>query len=132
MLFSQPLDPQTETDINFVVRELSSQVRRDEIKQHMMARRGISWDEAEEFVAFVERTYRQDIALRQTPLLLVLAFASIIGGVGLVLYAIWRLRSGIPLTPRGHSRLVGSLGAGVFLIISGIVGLIQTVAALRA
>jgi hypothetical protein len=125
------LDPQMQADIDFVVREFSNHVRREEIKQQVMMRRGLSWNEAEEFVSFVETNYRRNIAARQTPLFLVLGIGSLIAGFLMLVYVIWRLQSGIPLNPLAMRSIIGSGVTGALLFVGGIIGLIQTLAALR-
>lgn len=126
------LDPQTQADIDFVVREFSNHVRRDEIKQSMMARRSLSWSEAEEFVSYVESNYRRSIVARQTPLFLFLAVGSLIVGCALLAYVVFQLHQyGIPASRLATRRLIGEGITGAVLLLSGFVGLIQTIAALR-
>lgn len=124
-------DPQLQADIDFVVREFSNHVRRDEIKQNMMARRGLSWNEAEEFVGYVETNHRRSIAARQMPLFLVLAVGSLVVGCALLSYAGVRLVDNIPDSRLDMRRIIGGLVTGAMLLLGGIVGLIQTFAALR-
>lgn len=124
--------PQTQADIDFVVGEFSNHTRRDEIKQNMMMRRGLSWSEAEEFVSHVEQNYGRAIVARQTPLFLLMAIGSLIVGCALLIYVIWQLQTyGMPVSRFDVRRIVGGAVTGGLLFISGVVGLIQTMAALR-
>lgn len=123
-------DPQLQADIDFVVREFSNHVRRNEIKQSMMERRDLTWNEAEHFVSFVETNYRHSIAARQTPLFLVLAIGSLIGGCGLLGYAVVVLVHGGPPSPLEMRVIYRSAAGGTAMFVGGIVGFWQTFAAL--
>lgn len=124
------LDQPMQADIDFVVREFSNHVRRNEIKQSMMERRGLSWNEAEEFVSYVEQHHRHSIAARQMPFLVFLAIASLISGCALLGYTLWLLRFGIPRNPLMIRPLLWMLGTSAAMLIGGVVGLVQTLTAL--
>lgn len=124
-------DPQLQADIDFVVREFSNHVRRNEIKQSMMERRNLTWNEAEQFVSYVESNHRRSIAVRQLPLFVVLAIGSLVGGCALLSYTGVRLIDGIPESPFVMRRLFGGLMTGGTMFLGGIVGFWQTFAALH-
>lgn len=64
----------------FVVGELGQHIGHNDIIMDVCQRAGVSWKQAEDFVADVEMHFRNKIAQRQSPLLIIIAIGSILGG----------------------------------------------------
>lgn len=119
-------NPYTEADIEFVIRELSNYTNRQEVKQALMVRRGLSWNAADELVSYVEQNYSTSVATRQAPLQIFLGAMSLIGGIALISYAGLRLLLGIPISPLAMRNLVVSLVTGILMVGGSLLGFWQT------
>jgi hypothetical protein len=65
----------------FVIRQLGRHQSRNDIIRGLCERGRFDWRQAEQFVYRVENEHRRQIAARQMPFILFVAFATIIGGV---------------------------------------------------
>ncbi|CAG1013344.1 hypothetical protein ANAEL_04675 [Anaerolineales bacterium] len=125
----------------FVVRELGRHHNRNEIIMALCERMGLNWKEAERFVLEVETHQGRTIAARQSPIILILGIGLFVVGTGLTIYNLlffvdyfssqhnaFSMEGALEL--RAMYYRVGSLLAGIAMIISGIVGSWKTISKL--
>jgi hypothetical protein len=121
---------QFEADITFVVGEFGKHVGREAVVRGLIERRGCSWSEAEEFIAFVELKHRTRIAARQSPLLIFLGTLTLIAGLVALtrcsLLISWQLRA----TGFFDPRLFIGAATGLAMISGSLIGLWQTIRSL--
>lgn len=68
---------------DFVIRELGRNHPRDEILLQLCERGGMDWKQASNFVQQVETEYGSQIAVRQSPVIIFLGIAILLGGIAL-------------------------------------------------
>ena len=116
----------------FVVRELVGEADRNALIRQVCVQNGISWAQAEAFVARVALDYEREIARRRSPFMLMLSVATLVGGVVLVLfcgYAIVAWFSSEPLLRLDYT-IYGFL-SGLGMTSGGFIGVVRTLKSLR-
>jgi hypothetical protein len=119
---------------NFVVREFGRHRSRDEITRALSEQHGMAWGEAQALVAQVASEHRRSIAARQSPFLIFLGIATLIGGcflVGRGVFVLWLLQSEPTLVRSMNPRLMGGtivqMGLGVMMVLGSLIGMGQTI-----
>ncbi|MBN2389853.1 MAG: hypothetical protein JXR84_03965 [Anaerolineae bacterium] len=118
--------------VKYVARELGSGADRNALIRHVCETGEMSWPEAEAFVARVALEHEHEIAKRQSPLMLALSVATLIGGVILTLaggYTLISFFSG-ELQARLDFAYYG-LVTGLAMVAGGLIGLTRTLKSLR-
>ena len=119
----------------FVVRQLGKHAERNDLIFELCHIAGLSWEQASRFVQQVEDQNRSRIALRQSPVLLVFAIGTFIGGLALLFISIPFLlnlaqtQSLDLLTLRRSYRMVMAFGTGLAMIAGSVLGSWQTLRA---
>src|SRR5436190_1432444 len=115
----------------FVVRELGKHHSRDDIIRTLCEQAGFDWYRAKEFVQRVEKEHGQRIAIRQSPLIVILGLATLLVGVGLSTWVTWETLQGtiiffisMPIPYLGN---VIYFITGLGMIAGGIAGLWKTI-----
>jgi hypothetical protein len=126
------MNQQEATD--FVVRELAKHRRRDDLIMDLCQRTGGSWEQVDKFVRQVEMGQGKRIAARQSPLLLIIAIGTLIGGLGLGGNAVLATLNGqslyLPGVPIPFSGNAVYLVTGLGMIAGGAFGLLRTIGSL--
>lgn len=116
----------------FIIKELSKRPNRKEIVQKVCKKGGFPWKDAERLVILVEAQHKRTISeyRSQSPLLLFVSVATLLLGIGLLVYNMQTLFVVSPkavleqiLSLRNNSYQLIELGAGMGLTIGGLVGL---------
>jgi hypothetical protein len=125
--------------VDFVVREFGRHRSRDEIIRTLSQEYRLAWGEAQELTAKVERQHRTKIARRQSPFLIFLGVATLIGGLVLagrgifVLYALYSATTEgvarIP-NPRAVGIIIAQMFTGIAMVAGSTLGLGQTIKAM--
>ena len=115
----------------FVIRELSRHKNRNDIIMALCQHDGLSWSQAEAFVAQAEQTHKRKIAGGQAPLFIILGLGIIIAGLYLIVrYTVATLNGAIifqwplPIPYLGNATRVGT---GVAMVIAGFFGILKTI-----
>lgn len=82
---------------HLVIKELSKHKSREQVVRTLCEQRILAWTEAEAFVIRVERSHRRQIASGKSPFVLGLAVMGIVGGIALVIFAIFCGFTGLDL-----------------------------------
>jgi len=119
---------------DFIVREFGRHRSRDEIVRALSEEHRMAWGEAEALVARVANERHRSIAARQSPFLIFLGIATIIGGcilVGRGIFVLSLLRSDPTLlrsmNPRAMGITIAQMGLGVVMVLGALLGLGQTI-----
>jgi hypothetical protein len=119
---------------DFVVREFGRHRSRDEVIRALSEEHRLPWAEAEALVTQVTHTRRRSIAARQSPFLIFLGVATLIGGcilVGRGIFVLTLLQSEPTLVRSVNPRAVGGIfvqmGVGVTMMLGSLIGLGQTI-----
>ncbi|MGC9394469.1 MAG: hypothetical protein ACP5J4_06400 [Anaerolineae bacterium] len=118
--------------VKYVARELGSGADCNALIRHVCETGEMSWPEAEAFVARVALEHEHEIAKRQSPLMLAISVATLIGGVFLTLaggYSLVAFFSG-ELRARLDFAYYG-LVTGLAMIAGSLIGLTRTLKSLR-
>ncbi len=116
----------------FIIKELSKRPNRKEIVQKVCKKGGFLWKDAERLVILVEAQHKRTISeyRSQSPLLLFVSVATLLLGIGLLVYNMQTLFAFSPkdileqiLSLQNNSYQLIELGAGLGLTIGGLVGL---------
>jgi len=115
--------------VKYVVRELGSDADRNAVICHVCETGEMSWPAAEAFVARVALEHEHEIVKRQSPLLLVISVATLIGGV----FLIFAIVSGFLFFNLRHRLDIVYYGivTGLGMIGGGLIGLVRTLKSLR-
>jgi hypothetical protein len=122
--------------VDFVIREHGRHRSRDEIVRALSTQYRMAWDEAQELAVKVEREHRTTIARRQSPFLIFLGVATLIGGLFLAgrgIFLLYVLYFGAThgsariLNPRVVAFIVGQMFTGILMVAGSTVGLGQTI-----
>lgn len=116
----------------YVARELGSGADRNALIRHICETGDLAWPEAEMFVARVALEHEHEIAKRQSPLLLIISVATLIGGGLLTLgggYGLVTFFSGEMLVRLDF--VYYGLVTGLAMIAGGLIGLTRTLRSLR-
>jgi hypothetical protein len=122
--------------VDFVVREYGRHRSRDEIVRALSEQYRLAWGEAQELTAKVERQHRTTIARRQSPFLIFLGVATLIGGLLLagrgifVLYALYfsAADSAVRIAnPRAVGIIIAQMFTGIAMVAGSTLGLGQTI-----
>lgn len=73
----------------FIIDELSKQVDRNDILIDLCRELDLEWKQAEELLREVEAFDGQQIARRQSPILIIIGLAVLLGGLALTTYGVW-------------------------------------------
>ncbi len=113
----------------FVIKELKKQRHRNDIIMDLCQQTGGSWEQAQQFVQKVEAEHRQEIAAGTAPLLVIIGVLIVVGGLGLVAYAVfytWRGTllgaPGIPIPGAGNLIYTGT---GLAMMAGGAIGILR-------
>ena len=115
----------------FVIRESSRYKNRSDIIMALCQHDGLSWNEAEAFVAQVEQAHKRKIAGGQSLLFIILGLSIIVGGLYLIVrYTVATLNGAIifqwPL-PIPYLGNVTRIGTGAAMVIAGWFGILKAV-----
>ena len=120
-----------------IVRELGRHQDIKEVTRKVCEQSNLGWVEAEYFIANVAEKNKRKIAVRQSPLLLILSIGALLGGIGLVAYSIrfifiFAQESTMLqiLSLRSGYYVLGELATGVAMMGAGIYGLWNTIESL--
>ena len=122
--------------VDFVIREHGRHRSRDEIVRALSTQCRLAWGEAQELVMKVEREHRTTIARRQSPFLIFLGVATLIGGVFLagrgifLLYVLYfSATHGVVriANPQAIGIVIGQMFTGIAMVAGSLVGLGQTI-----
>ena len=121
----------------FIVEQLGKNQNRNDILLILCRELNIDWKQAEELVREVEAFDGQQIARRQSPVLIILGLAVIIGGLALTTYGIWYFWTFTQLDPSQQLMATqymyitaGSMVTGLAMIVGGIIGFRKVFSAL--
>jgi hypothetical protein len=114
----------------FVIGEIAKHRNRNDIIMVLCEKTGSSWDQAQRFVHKVESENRQTIAVRQSPMLVMIGVFIIVGGLLLGAYTVIRTLDGyawgLPGMPIPYLGNLTYAGTSLGMIGGGIVGLLRT------
>ncbi len=82
-------DLKAETE--WVVQELGGGADRNDVIMRLCEARGWSWQRAEQFVTVTEESKRRNIAVQQSPLLIILGIGITIAGVAGLAYGLYEI-----------------------------------------
>lgn len=118
----------------FVVRELGKHRSRDEIIRTLCEQAGFDWKRAQQFVRQVETEQGSRIALRQSPLIVILGLGTLLAGIVITLWVTLETLSGtiifllsMPIPYLGNFVYFTT---GLGMIAGGFLGLWRTIKAL--
>jgi len=118
----------------FVVRELGKHRSQDDIIRALCEQAGFNWKQAQQFVKRVEAEHGNRIAMRRSPILVIIGLGTLLIGVGLTLWVTLETLQGtiiffisMPIPYLGN--LVYFI-TGLGMIAGGIAGLWSTIKAL--
>jgi hypothetical protein len=123
----------------FIIKELSKRPNRKEIIRKVCKKGGFPWKDAERLVILVEAQHKRTISeyRSQNPLLLFVSVATLLLGIGLLVYNMQTLFAFSPkdvleqiLSLQNNSYQLIELGAGLGLTIGGLVGLWKALGAI--
>lgn len=123
----------------FIIRELSKRPNRPEVVRKVCKKSGFRWKDAERLVILVEAQHRRRISeyRSQSPVLLFVSVATLLLGIGLLIYNAQTLLTVSPrdllgqiLSLRDNSYALIGLGSGLGLTIGGMVGLWKALGAI--
>ncbi|GAB4197816.1 MAG: hypothetical protein OHK0022_16430 [Roseiflexaceae bacterium] len=122
-------------DIDVVIKLFGSHLSAEQIARKLCEEYQLGWGDAKELVAYVETTQRRRVARRQSPLLIALGIATLVGGLFLVVtngLAVTRAFDFDTMTLRAYAnpRILEMLGLGVMMVLGSVIGLGQTIVAL--
>ncbi len=113
----------------FIIDQLGKNQNRNDILLILCRELNIDWKQAEELVREVEAFDGQQIARRQSPVLIILGLAVIIGGLALTTYGIWYFWTFTQLDAQQQLMATqymyitaGSMVTGLAMIVGGILG----------
>jgi hypothetical protein len=121
----------------FIIDQSGKNQNRNDIVLTLCRELDIEWEEADQMIREVEAFDAQQITRHQSPLLIVLGLAVIIGGLGLTTYGIWYFWTFTQLEPT--QQLIetqymyitaGSMITGLAMITGGIIGFRKLLAGL--
>ena len=118
--------------VQFIVRELGSEADRNELIRQVCEKGGMSWHQAETFVARVTLENEREIVKRRSPFMAALSVATLVGGVILAFlsgYAMLAYFSSEPLVRLDYA-LYGLL-SGLGMTAGGLIGVVRMVKSLR-
>ena len=122
------------TDVaEVVVRLLGSGRDADEACRVVCQQYGYEWEQARQFVYTVAMQQRVRIARRQAPFLLLLGFATLIGGLALLALGLVRLRTfGMAVySPYYYRNMIMALVSGTLMVAGAGIGLVQVFDSIR-
>lgn len=132
---AQTISPATATtDIaEVVVRLLGSGHDADEACRVVCQQYGYEWEQARQFVYTIAMQQRLRIARRQAPFLLLLGFATLIGGLALLALGLLRLRTfGMAVySPYYYRNMIMALVSGTLMVAGAGIGLVQVFGSIR-
>lgn len=123
----------------FIIKELSKRPNRKEIIRNVCKKGGFPWKDAERLVILVEAQHKRTISeyRSQSPLLLFVSVATLLLGIGLLVYNMQTLFAFSPkdvleqiLSLQNNSYQLIELGTGLGLTIGGLVGLWKALGAI--
>jgi hypothetical protein len=119
----------------FIVNELGKHRDRNDVIMTLCHELNLDWKQVEQFIKEVEGSQSQAIARRQSPLVIILGVAALIGGLGLLVNAVsffWSFTQMAPEQQLLNGDLVyiygGSMVTGIAMIVGGIIGLRKIIA----
>lgn len=117
-----------------IVREFGRHRSRDEIIRALSQEHHMAWADAEALVAQVANTRRRSIAARQSPFLIFLGVATLIGGCflvgrGIFLLSLFQSDPSLirSVNPRAMGITIAQMGVGVMMVLGSLIGLWQTI-----
>jgi hypothetical protein len=116
-------------DIEIVVRALGANKTADEVSRMLCEQHGYAWPDAQDLVARAQQQHRTTIARRQAPFLIFLGVATLLGGLGLLGFAVLRftaLSSGVyTYSPYFYRNMIVAFGSGSLMVLGSTIGLAQ-------
>lgn len=116
----------------FVVRELGSEADRNTLIRQVCEQGGMSWPQAEKFVARVALEHDGEIVRRRSPFMAILSVATLIAGVIMALAGAYSVFT--YFSPEPGLRLdcaVYLLATGLGMTVGGLIGVVRMVKTLR-
>ncbi len=113
----------------YVIVQLGKHVSRNELVFQLCQSTGMSWPQADSFVRQVEAQQGSQIAVRQSPLFLVVGIGILIGGIALIFfsanYFLYIYNTGMTgaLDVRRDYRAVVGLVTGIAMVLGSLIGL---------
>jgi hypothetical protein len=116
----------------FIIKQLCRCPRRDEVVRKVCKKGGFAWKDAERLVILVEAQHKREITeyRSQSPVLLLVSVATLLLGVGLLIYntqALWAISSNEVIREilglRANAYQLVELGGGLGLTLGGAIGL---------
>jgi hypothetical protein len=121
----------------FVIEELGKHVNRDDVLAVVSRALDIDWQQAEDLVREVEQSNAREIAIRQSPILIVIGVGVIAGGLALTTYGVWYFIDLLQMNSMQQilysqfiADIAGSMVLGLGMITGGIIGFRKVFSAL--
>lgn len=126
------IPPYEQRAIDRTIRGLASHLDADQVCRTLCDEFSYSWHQAQEIVAYVQTHQHVAVARRQSPIMIILGVATLIGGIVLFFgcgYLLLRAYTGgyRMISLRGSWRLLCFVGTGFLMIIGGITGTIKAI-----
>jgi hypothetical protein len=126
---------QSEEITNYVLNALGRHRSRNDIVEYLCTHTKMPWTEAEKIVRQIEVRHSSEIYSRQSPLIIALGIASMIGGVVLIAYCFLYFIIIIPRqnpealvrSSQGAMYAIGAFVTGIGLITGSIIGMWKTI-----
>ncbi len=130
-----------ETATEYVIRELGKHRNRNEIIMTLCERTSLNWQQAGQFIQEVESQHGRRIAVRQSPIIIMLGIGLLLAGIGLTCYStlffmnFFQARHDVlsidnALEMRAAYYRAGSLFVGISMMVGGVAGAWETVSKL--
>jgi hypothetical protein len=121
----------------FVIEELGKHASRDDVLAVVSRALDINWQQAEDLVREIEQSSAREIAIRQSPILIVIGVGVIAGGLALITYGIWYFIDLLQMSSMQqilYSQFIvdiaGSMVLGLGMITGGIIGFRKVLSAI--
>jgi hypothetical protein len=122
---------------NLIIKELGRHHSRNELIRSVCEQGSLDWKEAERLIQQVKEQHKHAIARRQSPILLLISFATVVAGIVFFFYSIQffidfflgETLDKLLSLPSGYYKLV-ALPAGFGMVIGGLIGVWKTLLSL--
>lgn len=130
------IGPWNEADVELVIGALSSGRSADDVCRMLCEEHGYTWPNATALVDEVRQTRKITIARRQSPFMMLMAIATVLGGIALVAYSMLKLyqlgsyAAYASLSRYGRRRIHNAVALGIlglWMIVGGLIGIGQTI-----
>lgn len=125
---------QSEEITKYVINALGRHRSRNDIVEYLCTHKNMQWTDAEKLVRQIEVRHSSEIHSRQSPLIIALGIASMIGGVVLIAYCFFYFifiprqdPEFLVRSSQGAMYAIGAFVTGIGLITGSIVGMWKTI-----